>query len=204
MNWLAHIFLSEQQVDFQIANFLADPLKGRVWKDASIEIEKGMFTHKIIDSYTDAHEIFKKSKNTIRDKGLLRAIIIDITYDYFLTKHWNTFCNIDKKVFIEEFYEKAKLRTNFLSPSANEHLSRLIDNDVLNRYQSVDKLKISFEKLDLRLSKRLLQRDTASSYFDDVFKNIDSLEEDFLEFFPQLCLKVKQNVNKENLSHWRI
>lgn len=204
MNWLAHIFLSEQEVDFQIANFLADPLKGRVWQGASLDIEKGMHTHKIIDSYTDSHKIFKKSKNTIRDKGLLRAIIIDITYDYFLTKHWNIFCNIDKKEFIEDFYLKAKERKYFLSPKANEHLLRLINNDVLNRYQSIEKLKISFEKLDLRLSKRLLQRDTASSYFDEVSKNIESLEEDFLLFFPQLCLKVKQNVNKNNLNHWRI
>ena len=27
MNWLAHVFLLEQRIDFQIGNFLADPLK---------------------------------------------------------------------------------------------------------------------------------------------------------------------------------
>ena len=30
MNWLAHIFLSENKIDFQLGNFLADQLKGRL------------------------------------------------------------------------------------------------------------------------------------------------------------------------------
>jgi acyl carrier protein phosphodiesterase len=30
MNWLAHVFLSEENVDFQIGNFLADPMKGKL------------------------------------------------------------------------------------------------------------------------------------------------------------------------------
>lgn len=46
MNWLAHVFLSEQNIDFQIGNFLADPLKGRLWEDATIDMKKGMFTIK--------------------------------------------------------------------------------------------------------------------------------------------------------------
>ena len=42
MNWLAHVFLSEQKIDFQIGNFLADPLKGRLWDDASSDMKNGM------------------------------------------------------------------------------------------------------------------------------------------------------------------
>ena len=42
MNWLAHLFLSEQNVDFQMGNILADPLKGKLWSDASIDLSKGM------------------------------------------------------------------------------------------------------------------------------------------------------------------
>ena len=87
MNWLAHIFLSEQNIDFQIGNYLADPLKGRVWEQASPNLKNGMHVHKIIDSYTDAHREFKRSKLRLGEKGLLKPIIIDLTYDYLLTKN---------------------------------------------------------------------------------------------------------------------
>ncbi len=86
MNWLAHLFLSEQNVDFQMGNILADPLKGKLWSDASVELGKGMSVHKIIDAYTDSHKTVAKSKASLRKKGLLKAVIIDLTHDYFLTK----------------------------------------------------------------------------------------------------------------------
>lgn len=94
MNWLAHIFLSEQNIDFQIGNFLADPLKGRAWENASVDLKKGIKTHLIIDTFTDSNEIVTQSKRRLRDSGLLKSIVIDITYDYFLTKNWESFCNV--------------------------------------------------------------------------------------------------------------
>ena len=84
LNWLAHVFLSELNIDFQIGNFLADPLKGRVWENASDEIKKGMQTHKKIDSFTDSHEIISCSKKRLRERGLLKPVIVDLTYDYLL------------------------------------------------------------------------------------------------------------------------
>ena len=68
MNWLAHIFLSEQKIDFQIGNFIADPYKARPWENASEELIKGMNTHKLIDSYSDSHEMFKQSKKKTKRK----------------------------------------------------------------------------------------------------------------------------------------
>ncbi len=95
MNWLAHIFLSEQNIDFQIGNYLADPLKCKAWDNASEDLINGIKIHMIIDSFTDSHKIVNQSKTRLRDKGLLKSIIIDITYDHFLTKNWDTFSNID-------------------------------------------------------------------------------------------------------------
>ncbi len=204
MNWLAHIFLSEQNIDFQIGNFLADPLKGRLWENASIDMINGMQTHKIIDSYTDSHEIVSCSKRRLREKGLLKPVIIDLTYDYFLTKNWNEFCKTPINEFSEVFYHQANQRTAFLPNHANIPIYNMIDRDLLNKYHNLDQLKKSFEKMDKRLSERLRQRETAISYFDSVLENIDDLENDFLNFFPQLCDKVKINIDKEKVKHWKL
>ncbi|MFA9374877.1 MAG: ACP phosphodiesterase [Poseidonibacter sp.] len=204
MNWLAHVFLSEQKIDFQIGNFLADPLKGRTWENASTDMKNGMSVHKIIDSYTDSHKTVSISKKRLREKGLLKPIIIDLTYDYFLTKNWDKFCSIPIYSFSQTFYTQANQRKLYFPQKANLCVENMINRDLLNKYHNLEQLKVSFERMDLRLSERLRQRETALSYFDTVIKNIDELEDDFLTFFPQLCTIVKQNVDNKHIDHFKI
>lgn len=204
MNWLAHIFLSELNIDFQIGNFLADPLKGRAWENANENIKKGMQTHKLIDSYTDSHEIISCSKKRLRERGLLKPVIIDLTYDYLLTKNWDKFSNIPLKIFSNNFYTDAYKRVPFMPYEANISVANMIERDLLNKYHTINQLKTSFDRMDKRLSPRLLQRETASSYSNAVVDNIQYLEKDFLEFFPELCKTVKSDLDKEKLKHWRL
>ena len=204
MNWLAHILLSENNIQFQLGNYLADPLKGRVWPNATQDLINGMYVHKIIDTYTDKHPIFIQSKNRLKKNALLRGIIIDITYDYLLTKNWDKFCNIPKIDFTNEFNEKAKQQKNLLSLSANTSLNRFLKADMLNRYQSLEDLYLAFFKLDERLSPRLLNRDKASSYNELIKNNINDLEKDFLIFFPELCCEAKKYLNKNKINHLNV
>ena len=186
MNWLAHVLLSEDKVDFQLGNYLADPLKGKAWKSASDDLQKGIKVHKLIDSYTDSHEIVALSKSRLREKGLLRGVIIDLTYDYLLTKHWEKFSMIPREKFLTEFYTNAAKR----APALPEHPQRLIHNlvkqDRLNKYNSLEQLHQVFISVDRRLSPKLAARENASSYIRDVERVKTELEKDFLRFFPDL------------------
>ncbi len=204
MNWLAHIFLSEQNIDFQIGNYLADPLKGKAWNNANDNIKNGMKIHKLIDSYTDNHPIFKQSKNRLSKGGLLKAVVIDLTYDYLLTKNWTKYSEILIDDFLNDFYNNANTNMHTLPNDAKQKLERLIEFDLLNKYQSLEHLNESFKRVDKRLSSRLLKRDNVSRYYDLVCDNIDDIEDDFLLFFPQLCNKVRENVNSYELKHWKI
>lgn len=204
LNWLAHVFLSELDIDFQIGNFLADPLKGRVWENASDEIKKGMQTHKKIDSFTDSHEIISCSKKRLRERGLLKPVIVDLTYDYLLTKNWDKFSTIPLETFSNSFYTQAYKRAPFMPYIANISITNMIERDLLNKYHTINQLKTSFDRMDKRLSPRLLQRETASGYSNTVIDNINYLEKDFLEFFPQLCKTLKSDLDKNKLKHWRL
>ncbi|TET87520.1 MAG: DUF479 domain-containing protein [Sulfurovum sp.] len=204
MNWLAHVFLSEQKIDFQIGNFLADPLKGKLWDNASADMQKGVDIHKIIDSYTDSHRVVSTSKSRLREKGLLKPVIVDLTYDYLLTKNWNMFSSIPIKEFLESFNRQAKKRSNDLPTQASELVANLADEDRLNKYHDLNQLKQAFERIDTRLSKKLLLRESAVGYFDIVNEKINDLESDFLIFFPDLCRFVKKDLDQNNLAHWKI
>jgi len=204
MNWLAHAFLSEDHIDFQIGNILADPLKAKTWDDASIHMKNGMQTHVMIDSFTDSHEIVKLSKRRLREKGLLKPVIIDLTYDYFLTKNWNLYSRIPIDKFTQDFYQKAQKSLDYLPSNASEVVTHLINRDLLNKYHTLEQLNTSFKRMDLRLSERLLKKESASGYFYDVHINIEDLEKDFLDFFPSLCGHVKKDLDIKKINHWKI
>lgn len=204
MNWLAHVFLSEQNIDFQIGNYLADPLKGKLWEEASQNLQNGLKTHILIDSFTDSHDIVKRSKDRLRDSGLLKSIVIDITYDYFLSKHWSKYCNIPFEDFTNEFYDRATQRIDDFPFNAANSVERIIKYSILNKYQTLQDLEVAFIRIDRRLTPKLLSRDSAVSYFKAVSEHINELEEDFIEFFPQLCDMVRENVNVDKLEHWKI
>ncbi|KIM10478.1 MAG: hypothetical protein KU38_07410 [Sulfurovum sp. FS08-3] len=200
MNWLAHIFLSKQTIDCQLGNYLADPLKCQVWDGASRDMCEGMRIHQIIDSYTDSHPMVSISKARLRKKGLLKPVIIDLTYDYLLTKHWERFSYIPKVEFLNTFNYNGYHRALELPTLPQELVLNLIKNDRLNRYNTLEQLRESFGRIDDRLSIKLREKETASGYFDDVVENLNGLEGDFLEFFYQLCEYLSE---KLELSHIR-
>lgn len=204
MNWLAHVFLSENRIDFQIGNFLADPLKGRIWEDASKDMINGMLTHKIIDSFTDSHDLVKESKNRLGNKGLLKPVVIDLTYDYLLTKNWDNFCNISLDEFSNTFYKKASYRNTYLPKHTNLYVENMVSKDLLNKYHNIEDLSKSLIQMDNRLSQRLKKRDTTSRYIDVVKHNIQEIEKDFLEYFPLVCKRIKNNLDSSKLRHWKI
>lgn len=201
MNWLAHLFLSEQTIDFQVGNILADPLKAKPWENSSIDLKNGMKTHILIDSFSDKNEHFILSKNRLKDKGLLRGIVVDFTYDYLLTKNWNKFCNIELEEFKNDFY-KISLKNSY--PSFPNQVLYNIYNRRLLDFNSYDDLENSLRRVDMRVSPRVLKRDSALTYMPMIIENINELEKDFLIFFPKLCNEVKKSVDSSNLNHWKI
>jgi acyl carrier protein phosphodiesterase len=158
----------------------------------------------MIDSFTDSHEIVKLSKKRLREKGLLKPVIIDLTYDYFLTKNWNLYSCIPIDKFTQDFYKKAQKSLEYLPSNASEVVKNLIKRDLLNNYHTLEQLNTSFKRMDLRLSERLLKRESASGYFYDVHINIEDLEKDFLDFFPSLCEHVKKDLDIKKINHWKI
>jgi acyl carrier protein phosphodiesterase len=159
--------------------------------------------HKLIDSYTDSHEIVSLSKSRLRKQGLLRGVIIDLTYDYLLSKHWEKFATVPRERFITDFYANAVRRAPSLPEEPQRLVHNLVKQDRLNKYNSLEQLHKVLISVDKRLSPRLLSRETASGYIKDVERVSTELEKDFLHFFPDLCSYLKNHLDHRHLEHWR-
>jgi len=202
MNWLAHSFLSENNIEHQVGNVLTDSLKAKAWEGASEDFYRGIALHKKIDTFTDAHSIVKQSKMRLDKKGHLKAVVIDIVYDYCLSLHWHQFSSCSLEYFLNDFYSKAKIQSQTYPRHAQEHIHRIIDKNILGSYRDFQGLEEGFARIDRRLSQRIKNKDTALSYLPLVKENINDIEKDFLIFFPQLMAFVAKDLDRDNLNHW--
>lgn len=192
MNWLAHVFLSEKNIDYQLGNLLADPLKARTWPDASQGVVDGIKMHTKIDSFTDSHASVSKSKARLGKKGYLKPVIIDIVYDHFLHKHWDTYADERLDDFISNFYQEAEVAIQSYPDQAKRFVQRVIQSNVLTSYHSNAGIAQALGRIDNRLSERVLKKETASQYMPVVKDELENIEKDFKEFFPELIEFTKQ------------
>ncbi len=201
MNWLAHLILSEDHIDYQLGNVLADPLKGRSWVGASVQLQQGMKMHAGIDAFTDSHELVVKSKSRL-GAGCLKGVIVDLAYDYLLVKNWHSFVIPDLHNFLQRFYEDARLAAANYPEQASGFVLRLIDSEHLGSYGSLEGLQAAFSRLDSRLSPRVSAKETAMAYLPVIEERMAGLEQDFLQFFPQLIHFFKSHCVSIEQHHW--
>ena len=61
MNHLAHFFLSGDDDDLKIGNFIADFISNKEIDDYTEGVQRGIKLHRAIDAFTDTHPIVKQS-----------------------------------------------------------------------------------------------------------------------------------------------
>ncbi|MEQ8424061.1 MAG: DUF479 domain-containing protein, partial [Cyclobacteriaceae bacterium] len=91
MNFLAHIYLSGDNAQLMIGNFIGDFVKGKnLSARYNPDVVLGIELHRAIDEYTDSHDVVQKSKVRLRPKYRhYSGVIVDMFYDHFLAKNWN-------------------------------------------------------------------------------------------------------------------
>ena len=202
MNWLAHIFISKNSIDYQLGNLLADPLKGKSWDGASAHVQDGFRMHASIDSFTDSNKFVLKSKSRLRKKGYLKGVIVDIAYDYLLLKNWNQYSKVSLESFINTFYKDAEQTIKTYPNNARGFIEKIIESKKLTSYSSFEGLEAAFQRIDNRLSERILTKESTTEYLPDLKNEIERIEQDFLQFFPQLIMHFKSKTGKPTREHW--
>jgi len=204
MNWLAHVFLSENHIEHQLGNLLTDPLKGKAWKGASTRIHAGIKMHMLIDSFTDSHPLVSESKKILTPRGYLKGVVLDILYDHFLSLHWDNFCTIDREHFLDNFRFEAIENIENYPTKAQSIILRVVGSRQLQSYEHMDGVIAAFKRIDRRLSERALSKDNCERYIPLIAKYRDELEENFLLFFPELMCVVRGVCDEKTFIHWNI
>ncbi len=186
MNWLAHLLLSARETHYQLGNLLADPLKCRAWEGATPAFSHGLKMHMAIDRFTDSHGLVSASKARLGTTGRLKGVVIDLLYDHYLSRHWESYATVPLNDFLAQFYEQAQLVSHAYPSQAKCVITGLIRSNRLASYASFTGFVDSLRLIDTRLSPRAQARDSALNYVASVELEYDQLEKDFEQFFPEL------------------
>lgn len=188
MNFLAHIYLSGDNEDILLGNFIADMVKGRQIDNFHQGIVDGILLHRKIDTFTDTHPIVDQSKNRLRNKYRLYAgVVVDMYYDHFLARYWSDFSRYSLTRFVKEAYH-VLLKNYFLLPvRAKNMLPYMVSSNWLVGYASLDTLQQLFEGM----ARRTPFKSGMENAVEDLKENYDAFENEFRTFFPELVAYVE-------------
>lgn len=190
MNWLAHLYLSEPRTEFQLGNVMTDILKGHRWPSMSDDFLSGINCHHKIDAYTDRHQVVERSKARLKGNPRLRGIVVDVFYDHLLTHHWQEYCDVSMRLYLDDFYELALTSSKAYPQLAQEFVQSLVESDRLGRYGDMEELSWAYERIDTHLSERALRRGRLVEFMPSLKEQCKNLAADFTSFFPQLMQHV--------------
>jgi len=183
MNYLAHIYLSGNNIELMIGNFIADAVKGRALERYSIDIQKGIKLHHSIDHFTDTHDIVKKSKKRLWGKYRhYNAVIVDIFYDHFLAKNWKNHHPLKLEEFTNNSYNTFTDNLHVFPDKMQLFYNHMVKNNWLYNYQFVEGIKMVMGGM----AKRTTFKSGMENSTEDLLKYYDEFEYEFESFFPLL------------------
>jgi acyl carrier protein phosphodiesterase len=183
MNYLAHMFLSDNTPLSMLGNFMGDFVKGNVEGKFPQEIVDGIIRHRRIDHFIDSHSIVSSSKKLISEaRCRFSGIIIDVLYDHFLSRNWNLYSTTGLNDFIEIVYKNLHNHRMGIPPAAELCIEKMIKEDWLSSYGSVEGIDKTFK----RISERLRRENNLCSAVEELEIHCQVLNTHFLRFFPLL------------------
>ena len=191
MNFLAHIYLSGEDEDIIIGNFIADEIKGNRYLKFPPKISKGILLHRAIDTFTDAHPTVRKSTAKLhKNYGHYSGVIVDVLYDHFLAKNWSSYHSQPLDEYVQDFYKL--LRDNFtkLTPRIQKMMPFLITQNWLLSYATVEGIGKILAQMNMRV-KGNTQMDQA---VNELKEHYDEFEAEFTSFFDEIIIHSKQKL----------
>jgi acyl carrier protein phosphodiesterase len=183
MNFLAHLYLSKDNKNILIGNFIADAVKGKKHANYPKEIQAGILLHREIDTFTDAHPIVRKSKRRLHKRYKhFDGVIIDILYDHFLAKNWLNYSNIPLNIYAENTYSFLQSVIETLPAKIQQTLPYMIEYNWLVAYASTEGIEKVLQGMNRR-TKGVSKMDLA---IEDLKKYSLEFELDFTTFFKDL------------------
>ncbi|OYW72651.1 MAG: hypothetical protein B7Z37_24170 [Verrucomicrobia bacterium 12-59-8] len=183
MNWLAHLYLSEPEVEFRVGNLLPDWLRPWEMVGLSEGFQRGILRHRAIDAFTDANPLVRRSVRRF-EKSFRRygGVLTDVFYDHFLAAGWSGHSTEPLGEFVHGFYDSVGEVRGHIPAEACAVLEHMRAGDWLGSYATVAGIEMTLR----RMSRRLRFPFDLAAAMGVLEAQYEGFREDFEGFFPML------------------
>lgn len=183
MNFLAHFHLAWPDPGLLAGGLEGDYYKGPLRGNLPADLARGVSLHRAIDAYTDRHPLTGDLRQAFpRHLRRYAGILLDLSFDHFLSRHWERFGELPLAEFNGLVYGTLREREAALSAGSRRMLGRLIEYDMLARYHDWETVAASAA----RIGERLRRDNPLATAGRDLAPARRLLEQGFLTFYPQL------------------
>lgn len=188
MNFLAHVFLSGDDHELLVGNFMGDFVKGKKYEEYPAKISRGVLLHREIDYFTDNHAAVEKSKARLRPNfGHYAPVIVDIFYDHFLNRNWEMYSDVNLESYIQQVYATIDRYYDVLPPRLAAIFPNIKQFNWLLGYGMIEGVERSLAGMSRR-SKFNPRLERATTELVDHY---EAFNEDFNRFFPDVITFAK-------------
>lgn len=185
VNFLAHAYLAGPDPALQVGGMMGDFVKGPLPAGLPPDLAAGVALHRRIDSFTDAHPVFRRSRARVSpERRRYAGIMVDLFYDHFLARHWARFHVLPLEAFTAQVYGRLAARAGSLPPALVRILPSMRTEDWLGSYRAVEYVGLA---LDRMATHRLRQPNRLGGAGEELVRGYEGFEADFLEFLPAVA-----------------
>lgn len=183
MNYLAHLLISPDHAQSRLGNIMADFMRDIKTEKLPDKVWEGIKLHRVVDGFTDSHAVVKDLRKLFSpEKRRFSGIVLDVTFDHFLIKHWDRYTKYDFNEFVDHCYEDLWEHRELMPPRMEMVVGWMIKRDWIRSYAKLDHVGRALDGLASRLK---IKHDFHGS-IEEVYDNHGAIESGFLTFFPEL------------------
>lgn len=194
MNFLAHCLIPDRareaaDPDLIAGGFLGDFLKGPVPDTLPGTVATGVRLHRRIDAYSNEHPGIRAScRRFPQPLRRFAPIFVDVVADHLLARHWQRYHPDPLPAFTADAYRAIAARADLLPARGLRFYRYMREHDLLAAYREPAAMHQALAAMTRRLDRRHLDAAVARA----VEAQIDALEADFLDYFPDLIRHASQ------------
>ena len=180
MNYLVHLYLSGDDPEILVGNFMGDFVKGRVNYINPHHLRDGIVLHRRIDTFAQHHPLFRQSRQRLAPRyGLYRGAMVDLFYDHFLALGWETWSGEPLDVWLARIRGIVESHNSSL-PERLQGFVPIIFGELLPSYRQVEGIGRALE----RMARRVKRPNPLAGGEEELVSHYAGLQDDFQSFLP--------------------
>jgi len=190
MNYLAHLYLSQETPQAMVGAVLGDYVKGAVHSRYDGNIRQAIVLHRKIDTYTDAHKRVLDSKKLFSaSRRRYAGVLLDLFFDHFLARHWRQYSRQGLSEFTQSAYQALQMHEPLLPSAMCLMTQAMRHQDWLGAYATEQGIANATNGL----ARRYPRHHRLQGGAEELLRNYHELESLFQSFFPELITFVEQH-----------